>query len=110
MESRRQLINTSPAEPLSIQRQCALLGLSRSTFYYEAAPANERELAIMRAIDELHLDYPFFGYRRLATHLEDCLSDAYRPVNTKMIRRLMQIMDIHTLCPKPNLSKRHPDH
>lgn len=73
-------------------------------------PASERDLAIMRAIDELHLDYPFFGYRRLASHLEYCLSMDYMPVNTKMIRRLMKIMDIQPLYPKRNLSKRHPDH
>ena len=110
MSSQRQLIDRSNSEPLSIQRQCDLLGIARSTFYYDPMPASERDLAIMRAIDELHLDYPFFGYRRLSTHLEYCLSSDYMPVNTKMIRRLMQIMDIQTLYPKRNLSKRHPDH
>jgi putative transposase len=104
------LIDRGSTEPLSIQRQCDLLGIPRSTFYYDPVPANERDLAIMRAIDELHLDYPFFGYRRLASHLECCLSMDYMPVNTKMIRRLMKIMDIQTLYPKRNLSKRHPDH
>ena len=110
MSSQRQLIDTSHTEPLSIQRQCDLLGIARSTFYYEPVPANERDLDIMRAIDELHLDYPFFGYRRLTSHLEHCLSTDYMPVNTKMIRRLMKIMDIQTLYPKRNLSKSHPDH
>jgi putative transposase len=110
MSSQRQLIDTSNSEPLSIQRQCDLLGIARSTFYYDPVPTSERDLAIMRAIDELHLDYPFFGYRRLSTHLEHCLSIDYMPVNTKMIRRLMKIMDIQTLYPKRNLSKRHPDH
>lgn len=110
MSSQRQLIDRSNTEPLSIQRQCDLLGIARSTFYYDPVPASERDLAIMRAIDELHLDYPFFGYRRLTTHLEYCLSMNYMPVNTKMIRRLMKIMNIQTLYPKRNLSKRHPDH
>ena len=110
MSSQRQLIDSSPTEPLSIQRQCDLLGIARSSFYYDPVPASARDLAVMRAMDELHLDYPFFGYRRLASHLEHCLSTDYRPVNTKMIRRLMKIMDIQTLYPKPNLSKRHPDH
>ncbi len=110
MSSQRQLIDRSHTEALSIQRQCDLLGISRSTFYYDPVPASERDLAIMRAIDELHLDYPFFGYRRLSSHLEYCLSMDYMPVNTKMIRRLMKIMDIQTLYPKRNLSKRNPDH
>jgi hypothetical protein len=69
MSSQRQLIDRSHTEALSIQRQCDLLGISRSTFYYDPVPASERDLAIMRAIDELHLDYPFFGYRRLSSHL-----------------------------------------
>ena len=110
MSSQRQLIDRSNTEPLSIQSQCELLGIARSTFYYDPVPASDRDLAIMRAIDKLHLDYPFFGYRRLSTHLEYCLSMDYMPVNTKMIRRLMKIMDIQTLYPKRNLSKRHPDH
>ena len=110
MSSQRQLIDRSNTEPLSIQSQCNLLGIARSTFYYDPVPASDRDLAIMRAIDKLHLDYPFFGYRRLSTHLEYCLSMDYMPVNTKMIRRLMKIMDIQTLYPKRNLSKRHPDH
>lgn len=110
MSSQRQLIDMSNTEPLSIQRQCDLLGIARSSFYYDPVPVNERDLAVMRAIDELHLEYPFFGYRRLASHLEYCLSIDYMPVNTKMIRRLMKIMDIQTLYPKRNLSKRHPDH
>lgn len=110
MGSQRKLIDRGDTEPLSIQRQCGLLGIPRSTFYYAPAPAGERDLAVMRAMDELHLEYPFFGYRRLKSHLECCLSNDYMPVNTKMIRRLMQVMDIQTLYPKRNLSKRHPDH
>jgi putative transposase len=104
------LIEPTATEPLSISRQCELLGLSRSTFYYEAIPCDERDLAIMRAIDELHLEHPYFGYRRLASHLDTCLSSDYLPVNQKKIRRLMTLMDIQTLYPKRNLSKRNDGH
>lgn len=93
-----------------ISRQCELLGLSRSAYYYEPAVCSERELAIMRALDELHLDHPYFGYRRLTSHIDSCLSMDYMPVNEKMVRRLLRIMDIETLYAKPNLSKRNQEH
>ena len=87
-------------------------GFKTVSYYYVPEPVLvcERDLAIMRAMDELHMDYPFFGYRRLTTHLEYCLSSTYLPVNSKKVRRLMGIMDIHALYPKPNLSKRNAEH
>lgn len=64
----------------------------------------------MRAIDKLHTNCPFFGYRRICSHLADELAPQYLPVNGKKIRRLMQIMDIKTIYPKENLSKRNLAH
>ena len=61
----------------------------------------------MRAIDELHLDYPFYGYRRMTVNLHDCLDDLYLPINSKKVRRLMQLMGISAIYPKENLSKRN---
>jgi putative transposase len=49
---------------LSIRRQCDLLGISRSGVYYEPAATSAEELALMRRIDELHLEYPFYGSRK----------------------------------------------
>lgn len=95
---------------LSIGQQCDLLGLPRSTYYYEPVLCSGRDLTIMRALDELHLEHPFFGYRRLTSHLECCLSADYLPVNSKKVRRLLQIMAIETLYPKRDLSKRNPGH
>lgn len=112
ISERRVLIDNTGIEKISTQRQCELLGLSRSSYYYVPEPVctNERDLAIMRAIDELHLEHPYFGYRRLTSHIDYCLSSTYMPVNSKKIRRLMEIMDIYTLYPKPNLSKRNNEH
>ena len=57
------MINRTHA--LSVVRQCQILGLSRSTAYYQPAPVSATDLALMRRIDELHLDYPFAGARML---------------------------------------------
>lgn len=94
-----------------------MLSLSRSTYYYQPIPASDWDLRLMRALDELHLDYPFYGYRRMTRELNDLFSDAENaieaanlPINTKKVRRLMQLLDIATIYPKANLSKRDKEH
>ena len=54
---------------LSITKQAQLLGMSRSSVYYLPRPTSEADLALMRAIDELHLEFPFMGARQLSRHL-----------------------------------------
>lgn len=87
-----------------------MLGLNRSSYYYQPCAADLSDLVIMRAIDELHLDYPFYGYRRMTADLQDCLESAYLPINSKKVRRLMQVMGICAIYPKENLSKRNIAH
>lgn len=91
---------------LSISRQCQVLGLSRSTAYYHAAPVPAEELALMRRIDELHLEVPSAGSRTLRTFLR---KDGH-PAGRRRIRRLMRKMGIEALYRKPNLSRRHAAH
>jgi putative transposase len=55
---------------LSVTRQCEILGLNRTGVYYTPRPVSEEDLRIMRRIDELHLEHPFYGARRLAKQLE----------------------------------------
>lgn len=86
---------------LSIRQQCELLGLSRSAYYYKPVGESSENLALMRVIDELYLSYPFFGARRILTHLPP----EWQWVNIKRIRRLMALMGIEAIYPKPNLSK-----
>lgn len=86
---------------VSIKRQCELLGLSRSSYYYEPAAETEQNLILMRQIDELHLKYPFYGVKRVRA----ALSTDAQPLNEKRIRRLMRKMGIETIYPKRNLSK-----
>ena len=75
-----------PNAELSIRRQCELLGISRSGLYYEPAATSPEELALMRRIDELHLEFPFYGSRKIARVLaaEGCVT------NRKCVQRLMR--------------------
>lgn len=85
---------------LSIRRQCQLLGLARSGVYRTPAPANDNDLALMRRIDELFTAWPFLGSRRMARMLRGD-GDA---VNRKRVQRLMRLMGIAALGPKPRTS------
>jgi len=91
---------------LSVRRQCELLKVSRSGLYYEPEPTSPEELALMRRIDELHLQRPFFGSRMLA----DALRKEGREVNRKRVQRLMRLMGIESMAPKPKTSEPHPEH
>jgi putative transposase len=93
-------------EKLSVRRQCALLGVARSGVYRPAKPANDNDVALMRRIDELFTARPFLGSRRLAALLRaEGVS-----VNRKRIQRLMRLMGIVALGPKPNTSRPAPGH
>ncbi len=106
IEQRRRLID--PAHPdLSVRRQCELLGLNRSSYYFEPATETAENLRLMRRIDRLHTDHPFLGSRRLVEWLEQARRVA---VNRKRVRRLMRLMDITAVYPKPRLSQPHPGH
>jgi putative transposase len=87
-------------ERLSVRRQCALLGLARSGVY-RAPPAREDDAAGMRRIDALYTDHPFYGSRRIAFELK---------MNRKRVQRLMRLMGITALGPKPRTSTPAPGH
>jgi putative transposase len=95
---------------LSVSEQCALLGLPRSSLYYQAVPASAEELALMRRIDEQYLQRPFFGSRQMA----HWLSRQGPRVNRKRVQRLMRLMGLEAIYPKPRTSvpgapvKRYP--
>lgn len=97
----------SKQETLSISRQCELLSLSRSTYYYVPEPVNDEELRLMKLIDQCYLELPFYGTRRI----KDWLYDNHGlVVNRKRIQRLKRLLAIETLYPKPNLSKANQQH
>ena len=86
---------------LPLERQAGLLGLSRSSLYYEPRPVSAAELAIMRRIDALHLDYPFAGSRML----RDLLRGEGVVIGRELVATLMRRMGIEAIYRKPNTSK-----
>ena len=91
----------SDNEKLSIRHQCQLLGISRSSFYYDPVGESEENLRIMRLMDQEHLDHPTHG----VLQMQDFLSGQNLNVNHKRIRRLLRLMGIMAIYPKRNLSK-----
>ncbi len=94
------------AHGLPLGRQAKLLRLSRSSLYYDPQPVPESELAIMRRIDALHLDYPFAGSRML----RDLLRGEGVVVGRDMVRTMMRRMCIEAIYRRPNTSKPAPGH
>jgi len=84
-----------------------LLGLPRSSYYYEPATEGEENLRLMRLIDEQYLKCPFYGSRRMTVWLKE---DQHEEVNRKRIRRLMRLMRLEVIYPKPNLSAPGRNH
>ncbi len=91
---------------LSIGKQCALLSISRSSFYYEPKGENEMNLDLMRLIDKQFLETPFYGVRQMTWHLRN----EGHVVNEKRIRRLMRLMGLMLIYQKLNTSKAAKGH
>lgn len=91
---------------LSLGRQAKALGISRSSVYYAPRPTSDADLALMRRIDELHLDYPFAGSRMLM----GLLRGEGRKVGRLHVSTLMKKMAITALYRRPNTSKPAPGH
>ena len=91
---------------LPVARQCQLLQLARSTAYYQPMPVSSETLALMRRMDELHLQYPFAGARML----RDLLRQEGHAIGRRHVATLMRRMGLEALYRKPHLSRRHPAH
>src|SRR6202451_69792 len=102
----RRAMVEQPGENLSVRRQCELLNLARSGVYRPAPVTSTDDLTLMRRIDELHLKWPFYGSRRMVFEL----SQAGHGVNRKRVQRLMRVMGIEALVPRPGTSKAAPGH
>lgn len=91
------------AKGVSIGRQCELIGVSRSSFYYKAVTQSSLNLELMRLIDEEYMLHPWLGVPRMTTWLR---KDKGYQVNPKRIERLYRLMGLSAIGPKPNTSKR----
>ena len=102
----RKAMVERPGKEVSVRRQCVLLALPRSGLYRPTSGAAADDLALMRRIDELHLELPFYGSRRMMFEL----NKEGRTVNRKRVQRLMRVMGIVALVPRPGTSKPAPGH
>jgi putative transposase len=89
---------------LSVSRQCRLLEIGRSSYYYQAVPVSQADVDLMRVIDEIHLKYPFYGSRKVRDELK---ARGFK-VGRGHVRTLMRKMGIEALYQKPRLSEPHP--
>ena len=86
---------------MSLRRQCDLLEVCRGSYYYEACPETEENLGLMRRLDELHLEHPVYGSRKLTV----LLRREGLGINRKRVVRLLRVMGIEAIYAKPKLSQ-----
>ena len=91
---------------LSVRRQCKLVNLSRSAFYYSPLGIDPNTLAVMKSIDRVFTQYPFFGSRQIAAFLRR----EGMAVGRHRVRRLMRLMGLQAIYKRPRTSQPHPQH
>jgi putative transposase len=93
-------------QSLSIAEQCRLIGISRSTIYYKKRHERKENLNLMERIDKLHTDFITWGSRKIRDRLR---MEGWK-VNRKRVQRLMELMEIQVVYPKPKLTRANPQH
>ncbi len=91
---------------LSLSRQCAVLSISRSSFYYALKGESPENLTLMRRVDELFMKHPFYGSRQMVRQLRR----EGIAVGRHRVRRLMRLMGLETIYQAPRTSTPHPAH
>jgi putative transposase len=102
----KRLLIDEKDEELSVRRQCELLGLNRSTYYYQTATETSENLGLMRLMDKLYTAHPFYGRRQMTLSLRR----AGYVVNPKRVRRLMRKMGLVAIYPKPRTTVASQGH
>ncbi len=105
LETRKSMIDNN-CRNLAISRQCDLLLINKSTYYYKEKGLKQRDLEIMKTIDEIYTEHPYFGARRMSRHLVPFGI----VIGRKAVSRYYGIMAIEAIYPKINLSKRNQGH
>ncbi len=103
--ARRRMVDREHSS-LSLVRQCALLGVSRSSIYYRPRAASAEDLSLMGEIDRQYLQTPYFGSRRMKAWLER----RGMPVSRKRVQRLMRAMGLRAIYRRPSTSQAAPEH
>ena len=101
---RRELVDRRYGR-LSVVRQCQLLGVSRSSFYYRAQGTSPQDLTLMRELDRQYLETPFYGSRRMKA----CLERQGKPASRKRVQRLMRLMGLRAIYRRPRTSRPAPE-
>ena len=104
-EDRRRLVEWGDSD-LSLRRQCQLLGVNRASLYYESVGESEENLLLRRRLDEQYTRTPFYGSRRMTAWLR---GQGYE-VNRKRLARLLRLMGLEAIYPKPKLSQPDEGH
>jgi putative transposase len=104
-KDRRQLLEPEHKE-LSIRRQCEILRINRSNIYYVRKPIDTEQLKLMRVIDEVYTQYPFFGSRQMVSYLRPMGYD----IGRSQVRSIYEKLGLRAICPGPHTSKPHPEH
>ena len=104
-ENRRDLLAPNHPE-LSLRKQCELLGVNRSSYYYDPKPMDEETLCLMRIVDEIYTEHPYFGSRQMVNYLR---LKGYA-VGRSKIRCIYEQLGLQAVCPGPHTSKAHPEH
>ena len=104
LAQRRRMVDREHPS-LSIARQCALLGVARSSLYYRPREASGENPALMQAMDRQYLDTPFYGSRRMKVWLA-----REGPVSRKRVQRLMRVMGLRAIYRSPRTSRPAPEH
>lgn len=100
LDEKRQLVCPSPKK-MSVHKQCKIIGLPRSSYYFKPKGVSLFNQRLMKAIDRKFLDCPFYGVERMTVHLR---KDLGYSVGQKRVRRLYKMMNLKTIYPKKNLS------
>jgi len=105
VEQKRRLIEPGH-EQISIRRQCELVGLNRASYYYEPARESGLNLELMRKIDEQYMKTPFYGWPRMTAYLR---REGY-VINHKRVQRLMKLMGLQAIYPRPRPKRERHNH
>jgi putative transposase len=89
-----------------VKKQCELLGISRSGYYYNPKPASNEQLQLLNIVDEIYTKYPFFGTRKMASYLKRHGHN----IGRKGIRTIYETLGLEAVYPKPNLSLPNKEH